>query len=76
MPTTEPDGKTRRRRPAQALERREVRSTDEPGTVQDQIGRFRGLADVGVQTAIVSLPDVAEDHAIERFAAIIQAFAT
>jgi alkanesulfonate monooxygenase SsuD/methylene tetrahydromethanopterin reductase-like flavin-dependent oxidoreductase (luciferase family) len=46
------------------------------GTVQDQIGRFRGLADVGVQTAIVSLPDVAEDHAIERFAAIIQAFAT
>ena len=44
------------------------------GTVEDQIGRFRGLADVGVQSAIISLPDVAEAGALERFAPIIAAF--
>jgi len=44
------------------------------GTVTDQIGRFRALADEGVQTAIVSLPDLGHDAAIERFAAIIEAF--
>jgi hypothetical protein len=44
------------------------------GTVADQVGRFRALADVGVQTAIVSLPDVAHPDAIERFAPVIAAF--
>jgi F420-dependent oxidoreductase-like protein len=45
-------------------------------TVEDQIGRFRGLADTGVQTAIVSLPDFdGTATAIERFAPIIAAFA-
>jgi alkanesulfonate monooxygenase SsuD/methylene tetrahydromethanopterin reductase-like flavin-dependent oxidoreductase (luciferase family) len=46
------------------------------GTVADQIGRFRALADAGVQTAIVSLPDLAEGEPIERFADVIKAFAT
>jgi F420-dependent oxidoreductase-like protein len=45
------------------------------GTVADQVGRFRALADAGVQTAIVSLPDVARPGAIERFAPVIAAFA-
>lgn len=51
-----------------------VRQTN-AGTVEDQIGRFRALADAGVQTAIVSLPDVSEVEALERFAPIIAAFA-
>jgi F420-dependent oxidoreductase-like protein len=49
-------------------------ATANAGTVVDQIGRFRSLADAGVQTAIVSFPDLA-DGAIERFAAVIAAFA-
>ena len=45
------------------------------GTVADQVGRFRALADAGVQTAIVSLPDVTQSvDAIERFAGVIDAF--
>jgi F420-dependent oxidoreductase-like protein len=44
------------------------------GTVPDQIGRYRALAAAGVQTAIVSLPDLADATPIERFGAIIAAF--
>jgi F420-dependent oxidoreductase-like protein len=44
------------------------------GTVADQIGRFRGLADAGVETAIVSFPDLGEPDPIERFAGVIAAF--
>jgi F420-dependent oxidoreductase-like protein len=45
------------------------------GTVEDQIGRYRDLADAGVQTAIVALPDVATPGALEAFAEVIDAFA-
>jgi F420-dependent oxidoreductase-like protein len=50
------------------------------GTVADQIGRFRALADAGVQTAIVSLPDLPRSAAddpepVTRFAPVIAAFA-
>jgi hypothetical protein len=51
-------------------------ATVNAGTVTDQIGRFRALADAGVQTAIVSIPDVAELTPLERFADVIAAFAT
>ncbi len=44
------------------------------GTVSDQIGRFRALGDAGVQTAIVSLPDLADTGPIECFAGVINAF--
>jgi alkanesulfonate monooxygenase SsuD/methylene tetrahydromethanopterin reductase-like flavin-dependent oxidoreductase (luciferase family) len=50
------------------------------GTIEDQIGRFRGLADAGVQTALVSFPDIGIDAlpgspaAVERFAPVIEAF--
>ena len=44
------------------------------GTVEDQIGRFRELADVGVQTAIVSLPDLGDTEPVDRFAEVIAAF--
>jgi F420-dependent oxidoreductase-like protein len=45
------------------------------GTVDEQIGRFRELADAGVQTAIVSLPDLSSPEPVERFAEVIAAFA-
>lgn len=44
-------------------------------TIDDQIGRFRGLAEAGVQTAIVSFPPVATVEAVERFAPVAAAFA-
>jgi F420-dependent oxidoreductase-like protein len=45
------------------------------GTVHDAIGRFRGLADAGVQTAVVSLPDLGGGtEPIERFTEVIAAF--
>ena len=44
-------------------------------TVDDQIGRFRQLAEAGVQTAIVSLPDVDDPEALPRFGHVIRAFA-
>jgi alkanesulfonate monooxygenase SsuD/methylene tetrahydromethanopterin reductase-like flavin-dependent oxidoreductase (luciferase family) len=43
-------------------------------TVDDQIGRFRELAEAGVQTAIVSLPDVDDPEALPRFGEVIKAF--
>lgn len=43
-------------------------------SLADQIGRYRGLAEAGVQTAIVNMPDVADPAAIDRFAAVIDAF--
>jgi alkanesulfonate monooxygenase SsuD/methylene tetrahydromethanopterin reductase-like flavin-dependent oxidoreductase (luciferase family) len=45
------------------------------GTVEDQVGRYRDLAEAGVQTAIVAIPDVATPGALEAFAEVIAAFA-
>jgi alkanesulfonate monooxygenase SsuD/methylene tetrahydromethanopterin reductase-like flavin-dependent oxidoreductase (luciferase family) len=45
------------------------------GTIVDHVGRYRELASAGVGLAIVSLPDVADLDAVERFGAVIQAFA-
>jgi F420-dependent oxidoreductase-like protein len=43
-------------------------------TVDDHIGRFRELAEAGVQHAIVSLPDLDTTEPVERFGAVIAAF--
>jgi alkanesulfonate monooxygenase SsuD/methylene tetrahydromethanopterin reductase-like flavin-dependent oxidoreductase (luciferase family) len=43
------------------------------GTVTDQIGRYRALADAGVGTVMTAFPDL-DDGAIERFAPVIAAF--
>jgi F420-dependent oxidoreductase-like protein len=43
-------------------------------TIGDHIGRFRQLAEAGVQTAIVSLPDVDDPEALPRFGEVIKAF--
>ncbi|HEX5096805.1 MAG TPA: LLM class flavin-dependent oxidoreductase, partial [Acidimicrobiia bacterium] len=45
------------------------------GTPGDQIGRFRALAEAGVQHAIVSFPDLSNNEPIEYFAKVIAAFA-
>ena len=44
------------------------------GTVEDQVGRFRMLAEAGVHTAIVNLPDLGTTEPVERFSEIIAAF--
>ena len=44
------------------------------GTVDDHVGRFRELAEAGVDTAIVNMPDVHEPEALPRFAQVIAAF--
>jgi F420-dependent oxidoreductase-like protein len=44
------------------------------GTVDDHIGRFRALADAGVDEVIVSLADLGQPGAVENFAAVIAAF--
>jgi F420-dependent oxidoreductase-like protein len=49
-------------------------ATVNAGTVVDQIGRFRALADAGVRTAIVSFPNLGAVDPIECFADVIAAF--
>jgi hypothetical protein len=44
------------------------------GTVEEQVGRYRDLAEAGVQTAIVSRPDVATPGSLEAFGQVIGAF--
>jgi F420-dependent oxidoreductase-like protein len=46
------------------------------GSTEELIGRYRELADAGVQTAIVSLSDLADTAPVERFADVIAAFRT
>lgn len=51
-----------------------ARSTN-AGTTEDQIGRYRDLAQAGVQEAIVSLADVGDPGSVRDFAPVIEAFA-
>jgi F420-dependent oxidoreductase-like protein len=44
------------------------------GTVQDQIGRFRALAEAGAQEVMLRLPNIAEDGSVERMGEVIAAF--
>jgi len=44
------------------------------GTIDDHVGRLRELADAGVQTAIVNLPDLGDTAAVERFASVIERY--
>ena len=44
------------------------------GTVEDHVGRFRELADAGVQLAIVNLPDLGDETPVTRFGGVIEAF--
>jgi len=44
------------------------------GTVADQVGRFRELAEAGAAEVIVRLPDLDDPASLERFAGVIAAF--
>ncbi len=44
------------------------------GTVADHVGRFRELAEAGVQEVMVRLPDLDGPAALERMAKVISAF--
>lgn len=50
------------------------RTEDFEGTVDEQVGRYRALAEAGVQQAFVSLPEDGTGEQVERFAAVIAAF--
>jgi alkanesulfonate monooxygenase SsuD/methylene tetrahydromethanopterin reductase-like flavin-dependent oxidoreductase (luciferase family)/predicted kinase len=48
--------------------------THHAGTAEDQIGRYRQLAEVGVSTVFVALPDLAGPDDLERLAPVVAAF--
>jgi F420-dependent oxidoreductase-like protein len=52
----------------------EPREGQGAATVQEHVGRFRELAEAGVQTAIVGLADTSGAEAVTRFADVIAAF--
>jgi F420-dependent oxidoreductase-like protein len=52
-----------------------VRGTDVGGSVDEQIGRYRELADAGVQQVFVALQDDGDGVQVERFGEVIAAFA-
>ena len=58
-----------RRRSAQAYA-----ATVNAGTVADQVGRFRELAEAGVGEVVVRLPDLADPTSLVRFGEVIAAF--
>ena len=45
-------------------------------TVEEHVGRYRELAEAGVQTAIVGLGDADGAESVRRFADVIAAFGT
>ncbi len=49
-------------------------ATVHAGTVEDQIGRFRELADAGVAEIAVRLPDLVDAEPLQRMAEVIAAF--
>jgi F420-dependent oxidoreductase-like protein len=52
----------------------EARTGRGAATVEEHVGRYRELAEAGVQTAIVGLDDASGPAAVERFADVIAAF--
>jgi F420-dependent oxidoreductase-like protein len=50
------------------------RRSDAAGTVEEQVGRYRALADAGVQQVFVALHEDGTTEQIERFSQVISAF--
>jgi F420-dependent oxidoreductase-like protein len=50
------------------------RTEDDEGTVEEQVGRFRELADAGVQQVFVGVHDPGTGEGLERFAPVVEAF--
>jgi F420-dependent oxidoreductase-like protein len=51
-----------------------ARDSAADATVEEHVGRFRELAEAGVETAIVGIGDAAGPETVERFADVIAAF--
>jgi F420-dependent oxidoreductase-like protein len=60
--------------PARVVGSDRDRSGPGAGTLQEQVGRYRELAEAGVQTAIVALSDAEAAASVRRFAEVIAAF--
>ena len=54
--------------------RRGARRPGADATVEEHVGRYRELAEAGVQTAIVGIGDAAGPETVARFAGVIAAF--
>jgi F420-dependent oxidoreductase-like protein len=67
------DGLVRRLRP-RGVDPARFAASVHAGTVADQIGRFRELAEAGVSEIVVRLPDLLDPAPLDRFAAVIAAF--
>ena len=52
----------------------EPRESAADATVEEHVGRYRELAEAGVETAIVGIGDAAGPETVERFAEVIAAF--
>jgi F420-dependent oxidoreductase-like protein len=61
--------------PARVVAGPEGHTREGAATVRDHIGRYRELAEAGVQTAIVGLSDADGPDSVRRFADVIAAFA-
>jgi F420-dependent oxidoreductase-like protein len=59
---------------ARVLAPGEARSAPGDGSAAEHVGRYRELAEAGVQTAIVGLADPSGPGAVHRFAEVIAAF--
>jgi hypothetical protein len=44
------------------------------GTASEHVARYRGLAEAGVSTVFVALPDLADPDQVARFAPVVAAF--
>ena len=61
--------------PARVIAAGEPREGQGAATVEEHVGRYRELAEAGVQTAIAGLSDAAGPDSVARFAEVIAAFA-
>jgi F420-dependent oxidoreductase-like protein len=60
--------------PARVVEGGEARTGDGAATVEEHVGRYRELAEAGVETAIVGLSDADGAASVARFAPVLEAF--
>jgi alkanesulfonate monooxygenase SsuD/methylene tetrahydromethanopterin reductase-like flavin-dependent oxidoreductase (luciferase family) len=60
--------------PARVIAPGEAREGPGAASAEEHVGRYRELAEAGVQTAIVGLGDAAGPASVERFAEVIAAF--
>jgi len=60
--------------PARVLAPGEPRDGSGAASVEEHVGRYRELAEAGVQTAIVALEDTSGPESVRRFAEVIAAF--